>query len=113
MTISTESLQLRDCTSTLRSRNAGSFFITIDAVFHSNELYDAWRGSGLLTPAALAEIFGLAPTDVDVIWFPPAMAVKVTLPRRQTAGGPNDHDTDGAQLFVLLLTLALPTTDAL
>jgi hypothetical protein len=105
---STDVMRLRTCTSTLRSRNAGSFFITIDAVFRTNELYTAWRESGLLSPDPVAKIFGVAATDIDVIWFPPAMAVKLTLPRRQTAGGPNDHDTDGAQLFVLLLELAIP-----
>ncbi len=109
MSESRDRLDLRACTSTLRSRNAGSFFVTIDAVFRSPDLYDAWRESGLLTSEALSAIFALESSALEVIWFPPASAVKLTLPRRQTAGGPDDHDTDGAQLFVLLLDLAIPT----
>lgn len=108
MSATIERLALRSCASTLRSRNAGSFFITIDAVFRTHELYLAWQESRLLSGEAVANIFGVATSAIDVIWFPPAMAVKLTLPRRQTAGGPNDHDTDGAQLFVLLLDLSIP-----
>lgn len=103
-------LDLRSCASTLRSRNAGSFHITLDVLFRSPELYDAWRASGLLTAEAVAPLFGLSAPDVAVIWYPPAKALKLTFPRRQTAGGPLDTDTDGAQLFVLLLDLAIPAS---
>ena len=95
----------------LRSKNAGPFLITIDVMFDSMETFQRVASSGALTPAAVAERYGLPAEDVRVVDYPRAKAIKITLPRlwgKRGAGSPGDRDVYGAQQHAPLLSLAIP-----
>ena len=95
----------------LRSKNAGPFLITIDVMFDSMEIFQRVVSSGALTPAAVAERYGLSAEDVRVVDYSRAKAIKVTLPRlwgTRGAGSRGDRDVYGAQQHAPLLSLAIP-----
>ena len=95
----------------LRSKNAGPFLITIDVMFESVATFQRVAGSGVLTPAAIANLYGLRAEDIRVVDYPKAKAIKVTLPRlwgSRGAGSPGDRDVYGAQQHAPLLSLVIP-----
>lgn len=99
---------IRSSCSTFRTRNAGAFLVSVDMVFTTEEEYLSWRDSGAITAEAVAALLHVDPSTVDVIDYPAANAIKVTLPRRTVAGGPDDTDLDSAAQFVPLLALRKP-----
>jgi hypothetical protein len=101
---------IRDCTETFRTRNAGAFVLTFDIVFSSAELYRAWRDSGVISKETVAQRYKVDPDQVQIIDYPTADAIKISIPRRPSAGSPTDADLDSAAQFVPLLDLELPAT---
>lgn len=99
---------IRSSCSTFRTRNAGAFLVSVDMVFNDEAEYRRWRDSGVITAEAVARLLRVDPATVEVIDYPAANAIKVTLPRRTVAGGPADTDLDSAATFVPLLELRLP-----
>ena len=97
------SVPLGDLARILRSKNAGPTLLTIDAIFGSAE--DMTRAAAALTPEAVAARYGVGAGAVRVIPYPPAHALKITLPRAVIAGGPGDRDVYGAQAHGPLLDL--------
>ncbi|KAJ4327252.1 hypothetical protein N0V84_002382 [Fusarium piperis] len=107
---------LSDLCRILRSKNAGPYEITIDAIFDSEADYHAIKSSGLLSPTNVSKALGI-PKE-DIIWigfFDPAMAFKVTIPRvrsgkKKSAGGFMESDIHGSQEHLGLSNLKLPDT---
>ena len=93
-----------------RSKNAGPFLVTIDLMFANTETYDRVVASGTVTPGNVAERYRLAADAVQVVAFPQAKAIKITLPRlwgTRGAGSPGDRDVYGAQQHAPLLDLRI------
>ncbi|RSL65584.1 hypothetical protein CEP53_003630 [Fusarium sp. AF-6] len=111
---SREPKTLSDLCRILRSKNAGPYEITIDAIFDSETDYHTIKSSGLLSPANVSKALGI-PKE-DIIWmgfFDPAMAFKVTIPRvrsgkKKSAGGFMESDIHGSQEHLGLANLKLP-----
>jgi hypothetical protein len=62
-----------------------------------------------LSPGTVAELYGLDPEDVKIVYFDAANAIKVTIPRTgPTSGAPGDRDVYGAQQHGPLLALMIP-----
>ncbi|KAI8679227.1 hypothetical protein NCS57_00199900 [Fusarium keratoplasticum] len=105
---------LSDLCRILRSKNAGPYEITIDAIFDSETEYQVIKSSGLLSPTNVSKALGI-PKE-DIIWmgfFDPAMAFKVTIPRvrsgkKKSAGGFMESDIHGSQEHLGLANLKLP-----
>ncbi|KAM0425482.1 hypothetical protein ACHAPT_009271 [Fusarium lateritium] len=105
---------LSDLCRIVRSKNAGPYEITIDAIFSSEADFQATKSSGLLSPANVSKAIGI-PKE-DIIWmgfFDPAMAFKVTIPRvrsgkKKSAGGFMESDIHGSQEHLGLANLKLP-----
>ncbi|KAF4921263.1 hypothetical protein CGCVW01_v006170 [Colletotrichum viniferum] len=104
---------LSDISRVLRSKNAGPYEITIDAIFESKSTYDAVKYSGLLSAETVANALNISPDDI--VWmgfFDPALAFKVTIPRfrsgkKAPAGSFMENDIHGSQQHVGLSTLRL------
>lgn len=91
----------------VRSKNSGPYELVLDVMLKNRTLFDALRASGQFSPERLAAAYGLELHEVRrIIWFEPANAVKVVLPRRIVSGGPGDSDVYGAQQHAPLLDLA-------
>ncbi|KAJ4129775.1 hypothetical protein NW768_006744 [Fusarium equiseti] len=110
----TNTQTLSDLCRVLRSKNAGPYEITIDAIFSSKEIYNAIKGSGLLSTSNVAKAIGIA--EEDIVWigfFDPATSFKVTIPRfrmgvKKAAGGFMESDIHGSQEHIGLASMRLP-----
>jgi hypothetical protein len=94
---------VQDLISSVRSKNAGPFTVTIDLFFPDIDTYRRVVDSGAITPARVARLYGLAEQDVRVFPFAPALAVKISMPREVAGGDPADTDVSGGQQFVPML----------
>lgn len=105
---------LSDLCRVLRSKNAGPYEITIDAIFSSKQIYNTIKTSGLLSTSNVAKAIGVA--EEDIVWigfFDPAISFKVTIPRvrmgvRKSAGGFMESDIHGSQEHMGLASMRLP-----
>ncbi len=100
--------QLKDFTQLLRSKNAGPFQLTIDVMFPTLDDYHHVVGARVLTEKVVGDLLGVEPQLVRIFLYEPAMAVKITLPRRMGGGAPGDEDLFGGQQFGPLALLAVP-----
>ena len=65
----------------------------------------------MLTRELVSELYGVALRDVyHVVFFDPALAVKITLKRRTDSGSIGDTDVYGAQQYAPLMEVAIPTS---
>lgn len=90
--------RLHEIAKVLRSKNAGPFCLTLDVMFEDEATYKTVRDEEVLTPDVIAPLYQLNPKDVVVIYFDPAWAVKVSMPRIPPSGDPSDSDVLGCQL---------------
>lgn len=96
-------MRLMDLARVVRSKNAGPLNLTFDIMFESMADYERGLRSADLAPAAVAARYGVSPNAVVVTPYPTALAIKITLPRQEPAGGPGDRDVYGAQQHAPLL----------
>jgi hypothetical protein len=105
----TASCKLSEIAKTIRSKNAGVDRITFDVIFPDRATYDRVRGSGILSRAAVCQIFGIEPAQIsDHVEFDPALAIKFTLYRPMPSGSPGDADIFGSQQYGPLLDINVP-----
>lgn len=112
---------LFDLCQVLRSKNAGPYEITLDAIFASRDDYVRVRDSGLLSRQTVASALGVP--EADIVWmgfWDPAAAFKVTIPRRRNrpgakksgaaaaAGGFMEDDVHGSQEHLGLADIEIP-----
>jgi hypothetical protein len=88
----------------VRSKNSGPYELVLDIMLKDRALFDALRASGQFTPESLAAVYGVELKEIRrIVWFEPANAVKVVMPRRIVSGAPGDSDVYGAQQHAPLL----------
>jgi hypothetical protein len=99
---------ISDVASVVRSKNAGPFQLTLDVLFADAAVYRRVRDSGSITAALIAGLYSLDEHAVQLVWFDPAAALKINLPRRHSSASFRDTDVYGAQQHAPLLSLAFP-----
>ncbi|MBI4183944.1 MAG: DUF4387 domain-containing protein [Proteobacteria bacterium] len=99
--------RLREMVKVLRSKNAGPFALTFDILFKDESLFRRALASGAFAPAALAALLDFPTDRIRVVPFPPAWAIKVTVPRRHSSGSFDDTDVFGCQQHAPLLDLEI------
>jgi hypothetical protein len=60
-----------------------------------------------LNALAIAQLYRVAPSDIEIIPYPLAFALKIVVVRRIVAGDPGDRDVYGAQQHAPLLDLQI------
>ena len=101
-------LCLKDIASVIRSKNAGPFELTFDIMLREQSHYDQIKRANALTPELMAKSYGVPLSEIlDIIYFDPARAIKVTMRRPLPSGDPGDSDVYGAQQHAPLLALCL------
>lgn len=101
--------RLYDIAEVFRSKNAGPLLITIDLLFPDETTFRRVSDSEALSPSIVADLYGIQPKDVKILYFDRANAIKVTIPRTgPTSGAPGDRDVYGAQQHGPLLGLMIP-----
>ncbi|MFF5989461.1 DUF4387 family protein [Prauserella flavalba] len=106
-------MQLSEVAAVIRSKNAGPFCVTIDLFFDTREDYDRARASRLLTPAGVAEAYGVDESTVKgVHWDERVLAAKVSVLRWSSSSDPFCTDYFGAHLHHPLASSELDATEA-
>jgi hypothetical protein len=96
-------MQLYDCASVIRSKNAGPLTLTIDVFFDDQEMYARARVSSLLTTQGVASAYGVEPDTISgIYWSEGSMSVKVSMSRWSSVNDPFCTDIFGAHLHVPL-----------
>ena len=99
---------LFDLCSLVRSKNAGPFMLTFDAMFSSAENYERAKRSRSFDAEMLARLYGVHADDVAVVFHDSALALKISMPRPVFQSDPGDNDCYGGQQYVPLLDVAIP-----
>jgi len=96
--------RLSDIALVVRSKNTSPFTYSLDIMFREASDYQQFKSQQLVNPQLIARLYGIPEEQVlDVIYFDPAMAIKVCLPRETSSGAPGDRDVYGAQQHAPLL----------
>ena len=95
-----------DIARVVSSKNSGPYELVLDIMLKDRQLFDALRTSGQFSPERIAKAYGVGVEEIRrIVWFEPANAVKVVMPRRIVSGAPGDADVYGAQQHAPLLGL--------
>lgn len=100
--------RLRDMTKVLRSKNAGPFVVTFDLLFRNREDMDLVVKASVLTVERLSKLLKCPDHEITVHVYPPANAIKITIPRRHSSGSFDDSDVFGCQQHAGLMELDVP-----
>ena len=99
---------LADLASVIRSKNAGPFVLTLDVFFKDKGVFQKVRDAGVITKARVAELYRVRKDDIlEVTFFEPAEALKISMKRWVSSAAPGDTDVFGAQQHVPLMSLKL------
>ncbi len=98
-------MKLAQLAKVIRSKNAGALLLTLDVMFSRDEEYNRVVASNALNSHVIATLYGVNPNDVDIIEYPVANAIKITMPRTIPSGHPGDGDVYGAQQHAPLLNI--------
>lgn len=94
---------------TIRSKNAGSFMITLEIIFADRHIYEKVKQSGAVTQRTIADAYGLPEESIlDFMFFDPGMGIKANIRRKNPSGGPGETDVYGCQQYAPLFALEIP-----
>lgn len=100
-------MKLVDAVRVIRSKNAGPLTMTIDLLFDDPAHYEQALAAASLTPAEIAQRYGVSANAVHVTPYLAALAIKIVLDRKIVAGSPGDRDVYGAQQHGPLLEVEI------
>ena len=89
----------------LRSKNAGPFWLTVDAFCNSVEDTERVADAFERKKDWVAKIYHVAPTDIQIYRLDSIQVVKVSFPRVPVQGSRLERDMHGGQQYVTLLDL--------
>tara|TARA_B100000315_G_scaffold177903_1_gene166533 strand:+ start:1490 stop:1801 length:312 start_codon:yes stop_codon:yes gene_type:complete len=101
--------RIRDLAVVCRSKNANPFLLTLDLVFPDEKTFEKVRSSGVISKALISRLYSVEEADVLLVEFPPANAIKATIPRLHGSGAVEDSDVYGAQQHGPLMDVEIPT----
>ena len=97
---------LCEIASIIRSKNAGPFIVTFDIFFDDEKTFKAVKAAGLINRASVCERYGVSDNELlGFDFYPFARAIKFSLRRPVSAGGPSDSDVYGAQQHAPLIDM--------
>ena len=97
--------KLIEYTKVLRSKNAGPLYLTLDLIFHDREEMEYVAAH--LKKEHVAKAYGISGEAVDIIPYAVVNAIKITIPRQQISGAPEDTDVYGCQQHMPLANLEI------
>ena len=99
---------LREVAKVIRSKNSSPMMLTLDIIFKDRGTYEEVKARDLINKDVIAGAYQVEPSFIEkVIYFDPAIAVKIGMPRPVRSGSPGDTDVYGAQQHGPLLGINL------
>jgi len=95
--------KLFDWADVIRSKNSGPYELTFDVIFKTTEQFQQFADANIITPAVFAKLYNISENNIKIIAFPPAKAIKITIPRPIASGDLGETDVYGAQQHAPLL----------
>jgi hypothetical protein len=102
------SLTLGDLALEVRSKNAGPFWMTLEAFMPDDESYRI--ADALITTDLIAQLYQIAPESLQVFRIPQLRVIKVSFPRPVLQGSLRDRDMHAGQHHVPLANTTVPPT---
>ena len=104
-----KTISLGEIAKTIRSKNAGAHYYTLDVMFTDPEVYRRVKESGVLSRETIAEVYGLPiETITHFFAYDPGLAFKASMRRSVTSGDVGETDVYGAQQYIPLLDIQIP-----
>lgn len=103
-------MKLRELAPVIRSKNAGPFWYTVDVIFDNAKIYEAVKGSKIITRELIAKIYNNNDIEniSEVIFFDEGRGFKVNIRRPYSSGSPYDYDVLGMQQHAPMLDIEIP-----
>lgn len=97
---------LGDLALEVRSKNAGPFWMTLEAFMPDEATYQV--ADALITAEVVAKLYHVAPASLQIFRIPQLHVVKVSFPRPLVQGSLHDRDMHAGQHHVPLASLPVP-----
>ena len=104
----TETTVLADLATDVRSKNAGPFWVTLEAFMRDDAGYRVVADQRVLNEEIVAALYAVSPHDVRYFRIPALNVVKISFPRRASQASLHDRDIHAGQQHVLLAGLVVP-----
>lgn len=99
-----KTVRLMDLASIIRSKNSGPYELTLDVFFKSAKIYERAKRCRLVDARLIEKLYRVDPAQIlDIVYFDPVHAVKVTIARPVASGAVEDTDVYGAQQHMPLV----------
>jgi len=95
--------KLFDWADVIRSKNSGPYELTFDIIFKTEELFEKFVGANIITTQVFAKLYDVKEEGIKIVAFPPAKALKITIPRAIASGDLGERDVYGAQQHAPLM----------
>jgi hypothetical protein len=99
-------LTLGDLALEVRSKNAGPFWMTLEAFMQDDHAYRI--ADALITAELISDLYHVAPASLQIFRIPDLRVVKVSFPRPITQGSLHDRDMHAGQHHVPLANTVVP-----
>ena len=105
----TTTVKLVDLAKTIRSKNAGNYFLTFEIIFDSFETYRKVKETGVINKDLIARIYRMPVEKVTHFTeYDPGNAIKVTIRRPIVSGDMGESDVYGCQQYAPLFDIEIP-----
>jgi hypothetical protein len=109
-----KTVSLTDVAAVIRSKNAGPYELTLDIMFKEEEDYLYIKKINFFNTERISQLYDVTADKItNIIYFDPALAVKITMIRPIVSGSFGDTDVYGAQQHAPLLAIKIPMTETL
>ncbi len=99
---------LGDLALEVRSKNAGPFWMTLEAFMPDEESYRI--ADALITTELISDLYHIAPASMQIFRIPELRVVKVSFPRPVAQGSLHDRDMHAGQHHVPLASMVVSGT---
>ena len=98
---------LGDLALEVRSKNAGPFWMTLEAFMPDEQAYRV--ADALITPELISELYQVAPVSLQIFRITDLRVVKVSFPRPVAQGSLRDRDMHAGQHHIPLANVSVPS----
>ena len=99
--------RLVDLAEVIRSKNSGPYELTLDIIFKTVEDFNRISKANVISEEVICKAYKITPDQIfNILEFPPAKAIKITIRRPLCSGNIGETDVYGAQQHAPLLDLA-------